>query len=400
MNWLFNKNKIVVIFLLILIKPVWAQLSPFDYNGYAKYLFSSSKIPRIDDRLNDHLIHLRLNTKWYATDEITSALEFRFRAFYGGSVEKIPFYKDLIKTPRDFVQLDAFLWESNNLLGYLEVDRLWFDYYKDNLQVTLGRQRVAWGTAWIWNPTDLFNPLNVLDFDYEERPATDAIRLQYYTGAVSKVDITYKPAKDPNNQILAGLVSFNNWSYDFNLIAGIRFKRWLAGLSWVGDILDAGFRGEVLLSQAPNDPDTNIIYQQVGQSSLSSWNKPMLSISLSGDYTFPNTFYIHTEILFNNNGKTSNTFLFQEEALELGMLTAARWSFYQEFAYDITPLLRGSLFAIFNPDDNSFVVVPSFSYSIITNLDFYVIGLFFEGDPLTEFGEYGTSVYLRLKYSF
>ena len=397
---LLNKNNLVVFFLLIFISPVWAQLSPFEYNGYAKYLFSSGKIPRIDDRLNDHLIHLRLNTKCYATNEITTSLEFRFRAFYGGSVEKIPFYKDLIKTPRDFVKLDAFLWESNKSLGYLEVDRLWFDYYKNDLQVTLGRQRVAWGTAWVWNPTDLFNPLNVLDFDYEERPATDAIRLQYYTGAVSKVDITYKPAKDLNNQILAGLVSFNNWNYDFNFISGLRFKRWLAGVSWVGDILDAGFRGEVLLSQAPNKPDTNTIFKQINESLISSWNKPMLSFSLSGDYTFPNTFYIHTEILFNNNGKTSNTFLFQEDALKLGMLSAARWSIYQEFAYEITPLLRGTLFGIFNPTDKSFVVVPSFSYSIITNLDFYIIGLIFEGDPLTEFGEYGTSVYLRLKYSF
>jgi hypothetical protein len=401
MNWPLNKNKLLVFFFLILTNSVYAQgLSSFEYNGYAKYLFSSSKIPRIEDRLNDHLIHLRFNTKWYATNEITAAVEFRLRAFYGGSVEKIPFYKDLIKTPRDFVQLDAFLWESDKSLGYLEVDRMWFDYFKNNLQVTLGRQRIAWGTAWVWNPTDLFNPLNVLDFDYEERPASDAIRVQYYTGAVSKIDITYKPAKDPNNQILAGLVSVNNWNYDFNFIAGMRFKRWLAGFSWVGDILNAGFRGEILLSQAPNKPNTNTIYQQFGQSSLSSWTKPMLSISLSGDYTFPNTFYIHTEILFNNNGKTSQTFIFQEEALKLGMLSAARWSIYQEFAYEITPLLRGTLFGIINPSDKSFVVVPSFSYSIITNLDFYLIGLFFEGDPLTEFGEYGTSVYLRLKYSF
>ena len=401
MNWLLIKHKVVLFLLFILINPIYAQgLSPFEYYGYAKYLFSSSKIPRIEDRLNDHLLHLRLNTKWYATSEITAALEFRFRAFYGGSVEKIPFYKDLIKTQRDFLQLDAFLWESDRSLGYLEIDRLWLDYYYNDLQVTLGRQRIAWGTAWVWNPTDLFNPLNVLDFDYEERPASDAIRLQYYTGAVSKIDITYKPAKDPNNQILAGLVSLNNWNYDFNFISGMRFKRWLTGFSWAGDILDAGFRGEVLVSQAPNKPDTNFIYKLFDQSSLSSWNKPVVSFSLSADYTFTNTFYIHTEILFNNNGKTSNTFLFQEEALQLGMLSAARWSVYQEFAYDITPLLRGTLFGILNPTDNSFVVVPSFNYSVITNLDFYIIGLFFEGDALTEFGEYGTSIYLRLKYSF
>lgn len=396
-------HKKVRIFLLLIFFPLTqtsAQLSQFDYNGYAKYLFSSSKYPRIEDNLDDHLIHLRLNTKWYAIQNITAALELRFRAFYGESVEKIPHYKELIQTPHDFVDLDAFLWESDKSLGYLEVDRLWLDYYQGNLQVTLGRQRVAWGTCWVWNPTDLFNPLNVLDFDYEERPATDAIRVQYYTGPVTKLDVAYKPAKDPNNQILSGLWSLNKWDYDFNMIAGMRFKRWLAGFSWAGDILDAGFRGEFLVSQAPNQLDTNSVYQQIGEKSLSSWNKPIVSAALSGDYTFPNTFYIHTEILYNNIGKTSNTFLFQPEANKLGLLSAARWEIYQEFAYDITPLLRGSLFGIFNPNDKSFVIVPSLSYSVVKNLDLFLICMFFEGNPLTEYGEYGTSFFARIKFSF
>ena len=394
------KLKLFFVFVFLPVVILKAQLSSFDYNGYAKYLFSSSKPSRISERFNDHLIHTRFNSKWYASDAITAALELRFRAFYGESVEKIPFFKELIQTPRDFVDLDVFLWESEKSLGYLEVDRLWLDWYTQDLQVTVGRQRVAWGTAWVWNPTDLFNPLDILDFDYEERPATDAVRLQYYTGAVTKLDIAYKPAKDAENQILAGLWSINNWNYDFNFIAGMRFKRWLAGASWAGDILSAGFRGEVLVSEAPNKPDTNSIYIALGESSLSSFEDPMISISLSGDYTFPNTFYIHTEILYNNNGKSVNTFLFLNEAYKLGMLTAARLSIYQEFAYDITPLLRGTLFGIFNPDDKSFVVIPSLNYSFITNIDIYLIGMFFNGDPLTEFGEYGTTLYFRFKYSF
>ena len=393
------KKKLIAI-ILVSFNLSFAQLSSFDYNGYAKYLFSTSKIPRIDERLDDHLIHLRLNTRWYENENITAALELRFRAFYGESVEKIPDFAELIQTQHDFAELDAIIWESEKSVGYLEADRLWIEYVKNNFQVTLGRQRVAWGTCWVWNPTDLFNPKNVLNFDYEELPATDAVRVQYYTGPVTKLDCTYQPAKDPNNQILGGLWSLNQWDYDFNLIAGMRFKKWVSGLSWSGDILDAGFRGEVLVSQALNEPDTNSVYKQFGESSLSSWDKPLISIALSGDYTFPNTFYLHSEILYTNNGKTSNTLLFQQEALSIGMLSAARWSIYQEFSYDLTPLLRGTLYGIFNPDDKSFVVVPSLSYSVITNLDLYTICQFFNGEPLTQYGEYGTSFYARIKYSF
>jgi hypothetical protein len=392
--------KIFFLLLFIPLIKIEAQLSSFDYNGYAKYLFSSTRFPDTPERYSDHLLHARLNTKWYATESLTAALELRFRAFYGETVENIPNFSELIKTPRDWVRLDAILWETEKSLGYLEVDRLWLDWVKDNLQVTIGRQRIAWGTCWVWNPTDLFNPLDVLDFDYEELPGVDAIRVQYYTGAVTKVDAGYKPAKEKKNTILAGLWSINSFNYDFNFIGGMRDERWVFGGSWAGDIYSAGFRGELTLSEAPNRSYTNPVYEEFGETSLSSTNKPIITLALSADYTFPNTFYIHTEMLYNNNGRTENTFLFTNEALSLGMLSAARWSIYQEFAYDITPLFRGDLFGIFNPDDGSYVIVPSATYSLFTNFDLLFIAQIFEGDPLTEFGEFGTSFYFRMKFSF
>lgn len=400
MRFIYKKVSFVFLFSIFPFIQTIAQLSPFEYNGYAKYLFSTIKYPTVQKRLNDNLIHLRLNTRWYPTQNITAALELRFRAYYGQSVEDIPNFKEMIQTPREFADLDAFLWDTQKSLGYLEVDRIWLDYYKNNLELTLGRQRIAWGTCLVWNPTDLFNPLNILDFDYEERPATDAIRVQYYTGPVTKIDLAYKPANDPNNQILAGLWSLNNWNYDFNFIGGMRIKRWLAGFSWAGDILEAGFRGEFLVSQAPDKPYTNLIYQLINQPSLSSFEDPIITMALSGDYTFPNTFYIHTELLYNNIGKTSKTYLFQPEAYSLGLLSAARLEIYQEFAYDITPLIRGALFGILNPYDKSYVIVPSVSYSVITNLDLYLIALVFEGGPLTEYGEYSPAFYARIKFSF
>jgi hypothetical protein len=394
-------HRINFFLLLILIfgNQSFAQLSDFDFGGYQKYLFGTSKYPGIDSRLNDHLLHTRLNFRYYPSQNITTALEFRFRAYYGGSVEKIPNYSNLIQTKRDFVDLDWMIWNSKSSLGYLEVDRLYFDWNLNKLQFTLGRQRIAWGTSWVWNPTDIFNPLNVLDFDYEELPATDAIRLQYYTGAVSKFEIAYKPAKKNKDQIIAGLWSINKWNYDFNFIAGMRFKRWLAGFSWAGDILDAGFRGEILVSEKVNSSENPNELIPL-ENSIYDFDHTVISASLSGDYTFENSFYIHTEILFNNSGKIKNTFLYQQEASSLGMLSAARWSLYQEFAYDISPLIRGTIFGIFNPSDNSFIIVPSVSYSIITNLDLFVNAFFFDGNSLTEFGEYGTTIYLRLKYSF
>ena len=391
---------LLLFFPLAIIK---AQLLPFDYNGYAKYLFSSTKFPETTERYTDHLVHLRLNTKWYATNALTTALELRFRAFYGETVENTNNFVDLIKTPRDWVDLDAVLWNEKKTVGYLEVDRLWLDWLKNDFELTVGRQRIAWGTAWVWNPTDLFNPLNVLDFDYEERPGVDGVRVQYYTGAVSKIEAAFKPAKEKRNVVLAGLWNINAFNYDFNLIAGMRDSRWIFGGSWAGDIFTAGFRGEITVSQHLENTYVLFTFNNPAvEMPIPGFdtNKNIIVAVLSADYTFPNTFYIHTEVLYNNIGKTKNTFLYSQAASNLKMLSAARWSLYQEFAYDITPLLRGSLFGIFNPNDKSYVIVPSVSYSAFTNFDLLLIAQIFEGDRLTEFGEFGTSVYFRTKFSF
>jgi len=62
--------------------------------------------------------------------------------------------------------------------------------------------------------------------------------------------------------------------------------------------------------------------------------------------------------------------------------------------------VRGTIFGLFNPNDKSFVIVPSVSYSVVTNLDLLFLRMFFDGNALTEFGDYGSTAFIRLKHSF
>ena len=87
-------------------------------------------------------------------------------------------------------------------------------------------------------------------------------------------------------------------------------------------------------------------------------------------------------------------------ASRLGLLSPARWSLFQEFSYDISPLVRGGVFAIYNPSDRSSVVFPSATWSVITDLDLSIFALFFSGDPGTEYGQGGSAVVVRLKWSY
>lgn len=399
-----NKNQIGCLTLLVLFMlplPVSAQLSTFSINGYAKYLSSTSRLPFVAKRLNDQLLHARVNADWYPSDQIRGELGLRFRGFYGGSVQYIPDFLGRIRSHHPFSRLDDVLWHTKKSIGYVQADRLWLDYSRGNLEITMGRQRIAWGTALVWNVIDLFNPQSILNFDYEEKPGADALRIQYYTGAVSRVEFSVRPGKNRRQTTAAGLCAVNLFEYDFYIIGGIRKDRWLLGGAWAGAVHKAGFRGEFLVSQAPKKGAPAVFpgLSYFGTSFFQS-DKPVFSAVLSGDYTFSNSFYVHTEVLYNSNGKLKNAGIFYQQALQADMLSPARWSLFQQFSYNITPLVRGSLFGIFNPDDRSRVIVPQVTWSVITNLDFTLIGFFASGSKFTEWGDYGTSVFVRFKYSF
>ncbi len=391
----------ILFLILVLPGPLWAQSSVYDISGYVKYLSSASDYPSVGGTLYDQLLHARINTAWYPSDSLRGEMDMRMRAFYGDSVEKIPQFSEQVKINYDFTDLDTIMWDEKKSLGYAQIDRLWLDYSRQNLELTLGRQRIAWGTALVWNVIDLYNPKSVLDFDYEEKPGADAFRMQYYTGAVSKAELVVKPGRTRQHATVAGLYSVNAWGYDFFGIAGIRNDRWVAGGAWAGSILKGGFRGELLVSQSPNkDASREDSLPPVLGDSIFASEKRVASFVLSGDYTFDNSFYIHSECLFNSDGKQENAGLFQQEAIDAGMLSPARWSIYQEFAYDVTPLTRATLFGIFNPDDHSSIVVPMLAHSLRTNLDLLLIGFLPYGGQNSEFSAYGKSINLRLKFSF
>jgi hypothetical protein len=363
-----------------------AQTRTAEAGGYVKYLFTGSDAPGQEARY-DHLLHGRLNARWYPSETITGVMEVRARAFYGGSVRATPHFAETLGEDAGFGKLGVVLWDRTSSAGYAEMDRLYLNVVSGPLQFTAGRQRIAWGTNLVWNPVDLFNPQSVLDFDHEEKPAVDAVRVQYYTGEVSKVEAAYAPETATRRSHAGVQWTGNRWDYDMHLMAGVRGREWYGGCAWAGDIAGGGFRGEVLVSEIPSP-------LRSGDGSV------MVSAGLSGDYTFQNSFYIHTEALYNSEGVTEGALFGAQRAAGLGLLSPARWSLFQEFSYDISPLVRGGVFAIYDPSDHSAVVFPSLTWSVVTDLDLSLFALLFSGDPGTEYGQGGSAVVLRLKWSY
>lgn len=370
----------------------WSQNEKLVVNGYIKSM-QTIYAPETDlignDILSDNLLHNRINIRHYTTDHLTMALEIRNRFMYGEIVKLYPDYGAMLEEDPGFFDLSKTISSGAGYALHTMIDRVYVDYTNGNFQARIGRQRINWGINLVWNPNDVFNTFNYFDFDYEERPGTDAVRLQYYTGAASSTEIVYQPGDSLQSSSFAAMYRINKWQYDYQLMGGYIKDDLVVGFGWSGNISNAGFRGEV----------TYFKNQQADTATSGQW---VASVSL--DYMFSNSFYLHAGILYNSNGTTGKAtqqnILLQNEELSVKKLTPARSSLFTQASYPITPLLNADLSWITNPHDRSFYVSPTLSYSLTENLDTMIVGQIFSGNEGTEYGDIGQLFFLRIKYSY
>ncbi len=74
-------------------------------------------------------IHNRLNFKWYATSQLTFALEARNRLFFGQMIKEFPEYEEMINSDNGYFNLGTILVSGNSWFLHSAIDRAWIDYY-------------------------------------------------------------------------------------------------------------------------------------------------------------------------------------------------------------------------------------------------------------------------------
>jgi hypothetical protein len=386
-----------IIYLLILLFSSFtsfSQISSLTLNGYLKDLYMYYKpelpLPGTDaDYLSSNLIHNRLNLRWYTNNEITLAVEARNRLYNGQLIREFGFYKNMTDSDPGYFDLAFIVASGNSWFLHTVIDRAWVDYTKGKWQIVAGRQRINWGINLVWNPNDIFNTFDYFDFDYEERPGSDALQIKYYTGVTSSAEIVYKIQQSiPDNKTestFAGRYKFSKFRYDFQFLGGFLPNDYVLGGGWMGDIKGGGFRGEISWF-VPKE----------------TYSEETLTATISGDYTFKKSLYAHAAILYNSSGKTgkAGTREFFDMNISAKMLTPARFNIFGQLSYPFTPLFSGNLSGIINPSDGSFFLGPLLTYSLGNNLELMLTAQLFFGEEGTEYGELGKVAYGRLKWSF
>ena len=360
------------------------KVKRFQVRGYIKDMQSLTWQQNMTHLITGNLIHNRVNFRWLPSSRITGAVELRNRLIWGEEVAFIPGFSSRLRNANEAFDLSANWLVEDRMIFHTNIDRLWLEYQGDKWNARLGRQRINWGIGTTWNPNDLFNTFNFLDFDYEERPGADAVRLQYLTGEMNHLELALSFSQTSRKEIAALKYFINVAAYDLQFIGGWFQDQPTLGAGWSGSIRDTGFKGEIQY------------YFQRGD------NDGHLNFSIEGDYMFEHGWYLSAGLLFNNRGSDDSPLLLDVSTFEMNPrnLMPTKWNTVMTFSKEITPLIMAGTTAIYTPGTDLLIILPTFTFSLTENVDINIVWQSFFGEGPSGFDDFSHRAFLRLKWNF
>lgn len=360
--------------------------------GYVKGMAIMQTIGEDGEMALENVVHNRFDVNWFISDKLTFTGGLRNRIIIGNNVSLIPGYADYVSRDNGYFDLSWVWAENTSWIGLSQLDRFMLDYTTGNLQITVGRQRINWGQSFVWNPNDLFNTYSYFDFDYEEKPGSDAVRLQYYIGQSSKLELSTS-LNSASEITSVMLYRFNTKGYDIQFLGGVYTESdYVLGGGFSGSIAGGGFSGEMTYYQ-PMDKDDG---------------GGKATATIHYDYTFKSSLNVQFETLYNGFGAENfssglGDLLFQD--LSPKNLFPTKLAIFGSGGYDVSPLFRVMLAGMYGPEGNFMYVGPTLTYSISDSMELSGIGQYYNmdevedqnGDPLVNSG---TAIFVRFKWSF
>ena len=390
---------ILFILLLITSQSALAQSSGKDKSWELKGYLNDMQMVQFqkinDPWILDNEVHNRLDFSWYPGRVFRMGLGMRNRFLFGQGFISNPAYKGSLTTDPGLVNMTWSILSGKSFLMVSQFDRAWFSLTTGKVQITVGRQRINWGQSIVWNPNDIFNTYSFYDFDYPERPGSDAIRLQFYPGYTSTVEAAVK-WNSQGKITIAGLGRFNLWQYDIQFMSGlVNDKDWVIGTGWSGNISQAGFRGEVSYFYPKN---------------ISRDTSGVLLATMGLDYSFSNSLYLIFQVFYNQlppNFQPETLLSVYQAPPSPKTLSFSEWNIFLQGTYPITPLLDINLAVMYYPDLNGYFIGPNVNYSIRQNIDLSFFLQYFNGRFANTGSQQDQNIYfqacisaLRLKWNF
>lgn len=354
----------------------------------------------------EYLYHNRINARYYG-EKFTLAVGMRNRVFAGYTVTNfenlanqgiVPYanYSDFLS----YTHQNGFLplnirWFQNELGAALTVfDRFYLDLDREKWHLRIGRQRINWGINQQFNPNDLFNPYNLFDIDYEERPGVDAIRYERYTGQLSAWEVAFAPDTTWGRTNVAARYRTNYKGYDLQFITGKYRAFGALGTGWYGNLGKAGFSGEA----------TYFFWYEYFPDLTSNFSN--LTFVTSLDHAFLEGPFVSVGYLYNHKGEQAPN-LFNLMGGNFGQTSPYnplpfRHTLTATALFTVDELTSAGLTLLTTPRSEVLIAVPTLTYSITQNWDLSAfMQIFLTDNPFeNQFQWFSNALFIRLKQSF
>lgn len=368
-----------------------AEAASLEASGYAKSLLRSARSPltrsyywsdlnrarlTLDAKAAAVRVHVDYDNEWLAGSYLRSGDYARF------GFGDVPAYLDMEQT----------LSSGTDVYWRHRLYRGWAELSAGDGVLRFGRQRIAWGTGKLWNPTDLLNPYSPTALEREERAGVDAAYWRQGLGRLGQAEAAYTLAdRWPQSDLLVRLRG-NAFGTDVSVLGGkaaASTASWAAGGDFAADVFGGSLHGEVLYSDLKTRAPfwKGLLGYDYEFGASPPW-RPLKDLWLLFEY--------------HGNGQGSaDPARYQPAALLSGrQVSLARDYLGLGLRKTLHPLLRLEFYAVANLDDGSKALMPSLDWNALGDLHLSIGWQRFGGGPTSEFGRQPNASYLQAQLFF
>ena len=319
---------------------------------------------------------------------------------------------DLVDAEWTIVSDDRVAWRHLFYRGYVQLT-------KGGLDLTVGRQRIAWGVGRLWNPIDRFNAIPPLAVQSDQTQGIDSVDARWSFDGFDFVEAVYAPGGSSDESRYAlrwhGVVR----DTDLSVMGGVLEQAPTVGMDLARNLGGAAVRLEAVYT----DPRQKV--WKVDESRRRRLDD-FVQLVAGVDYTFDvaNGLYVLAEHLYNGNalgfgsGRAGPLLPFFEATgtpppgLPSGVpgpyvkpgsdklfgtsrvVTSAEQQTGFLVGSDVTPELHLDFLSIYDWNGESAAFFPSLRYTPFGSLEVTVGVQTFVGPRRSQFGDGETFVYL------
>lgn len=255
-----------------------------------------------------------------------------------------------------------------------------------------GRQRIAWGTGKLWNPTDLLNPYQPATVEREERRGVDALYGRLALGDLSQAELAWAPEERWPEHFLLGRLKTNRSGWDMSVLGGKAASStdsWVLGGDFAGTLLEGTLHGELSYTDLKT-------------------RTPFWKAGLGFDYTFTSDTRLWglkdaavVVEYFHNGAGVDETARYDFGRLRGGREIALGRNYVgMTVSKDPHPLWKLECAVLANAGDGSILAMPSLTWNALDDLHLTAGFQRFGGPKRAEFGRAANLTYLQAQYYF